>query len=128
MTGVSPQMGSSKATAVSGWPQRLVLAFGVNEEVLLRKSNIAGFEAYSSEGQRQKWCVPAGAGTPARQVCPHGLVPQLGSSKATAASGWPLRLVLAFGVIEEVLLRKSNIAGFEAGSSEGQRQKWCVPS
>ena len=41
--------------------------------MLLRKSNIAGFETGSSEGQRQKWCVPAGEGTPARQVCPHRL-------------------------------------------------------
>ena len=68
----SPQRFPSKATAASGWPLRLGPAFGVIEDVLLRKSNIAGLEAVSLEGQRRMWCVPAGTGAPARQVCPRG--------------------------------------------------------
>ena len=72
----------SLVTAASGWPQWLALAFGMIGQVLSRKSNVASVGAGSREGERRKWCVPAGTKvvcprwceTPEGQVCPHGLV------------------------------------------------------
>ncbi len=70
---------------------------------------------------------------PPRQVCPQGLTlgpglgwtgvsPRLGPSKVTAGNGWPQRLALVFGVIGQVVSRKSNVARVEAGSRQGQRR------
>jgi hypothetical protein len=75
---------------------------------------------------------PRGDGAPARQICPHGFVlqrrlPPVGGPSGWSSSWWLQRLVLAFGVIEDVLLRKSNIAGFEAYSGEGAAAKVVCP-
>ena len=100
-TGVSLRLGPSKVNTASGWPQWLVPAFGVIEQVSSRKSNSTSFEAGAHKGELRKWCVPTGTkvvcprwcesgvsplvrdtrragvsprlGSPARQVCPHGV-------------------------------------------------------
>ena len=127
--------------AASGWPQRLVPAFGVIGPVLSRKNNVASFEACSHEGWWRTWCVPAGTGRPRDGCVPTAGVsrrtqagarhrqdrsvptaPRLGPSMVTAGSGWPQRLALVFGVIGQVVSRKSNVARVEAGSRQGQRR------
>ena len=77
-TGVSPRLGPSKVTAGNGWPQRLASASGVIGQVVSRKSNVAGVEACSRQGERRAWCVPAGIGRPKAGVSPrtHGFVLQ----------------------------------------------------